>query len=147
MIRVALDTNIFLDVALRREPFLAAARTIWNVAAKSHLFTGCVSANALTDIFYVAERQLGKPQAIAFVTAIAEHFEIMSVDATVMRRALKAKMADFEDAVFLEAAAGHGCERLITRNLADFRGVALPVEDPSHFVKRLKQDAGLQSPE
>jgi len=56
--RVLLDTNIVLDVLLKREPWAADARAIWQANDQGRI-TGHILASVLTDIFYIARKQAG----------------------------------------------------------------------------------------
>lgn len=58
MIRVLFDTNIVLDILLKREPFVIEAAALW-AANDEEEIVGYVSATTLTNIFYLARRQGG----------------------------------------------------------------------------------------
>jgi len=51
MISVLLDTNVVLDFAEKREGFFEAAKKVF-VITKQRGISCCVSASAVTDIFY-----------------------------------------------------------------------------------------------
>lgn len=55
--RVLIDTNIVLDVMLKREPFYKLSLEILRLAKKDDV-KEYVSASAITDIYYLAYRQL-----------------------------------------------------------------------------------------
>jgi predicted nucleic acid-binding protein len=48
--KVLLDTNVILDLVLRRAPWVIAAERIWE-AHRLQQIEACVFASALTDIF------------------------------------------------------------------------------------------------
>ena len=52
---VLIDTNVLLDVLLRREPFYEDAARILLLSEKGK-FNGFVSASAITDIFSLQEK-------------------------------------------------------------------------------------------
>ena len=59
VIRILLDTNVVLDVLLKREPWVSDASVIWQANDEGRL-VGYLMASALTDIFYIACRLAGR---------------------------------------------------------------------------------------
>ena len=55
MKRVFLDTNVLLDILLRRDPFYAAAAKLW-LKAESRELEGLVSLPSLGTIFYLVRK-------------------------------------------------------------------------------------------
>lgn len=55
--KILIDTNIVLDVMLKREPFYRLSLEILRLAKKDDV-EEYVSASAITDIYYLAYRQL-----------------------------------------------------------------------------------------
>ena len=51
MLRLFLDTNILLDVLLRREPFYRSAARVWTLA-ETGAHEGFVSAISFNNVFY-----------------------------------------------------------------------------------------------
>ena len=62
--RILLDTNVVLDVLLKREPWVSEASAIWQANDDGRL-VGHLMASALTDIFLrrAADSPTGKPPA------------------------------------------------------------------------------------
>ena len=56
--KLLIDTNIALDFLLQREPFDRDAEILFQ-AISDRTVTGYVTANSLTDIFYIARRHTG----------------------------------------------------------------------------------------
>lgn len=57
MLRVSLDTNVLLDLTLRREPWLSEAQAMWD-ARDAHQIIGYVPASSLTDLYYISRKQI-----------------------------------------------------------------------------------------
>lgn len=55
--KLLIDTNIILDVLLKREPFCTDAVKVLNLVGRSDI-EEYVSASAITNIFYVAYRMI-----------------------------------------------------------------------------------------
>jgi len=53
--RVLLDTNVLLDVLLKRDPWVAESSAVWQAHDEGQI-VGHVMACAIADIFYIARR-------------------------------------------------------------------------------------------
>ncbi len=56
---VVLDTNVVIDAVAARKPFCIEAEEILSMAAEN-MITAWLSANSVTDIFYVIRRSLSE---------------------------------------------------------------------------------------
>ena len=61
--KLLIDTNVILDVLLRREPFAEAATDVLNLTRREDI-REYVSASAITDIYYIANRQMKDSTAV-----------------------------------------------------------------------------------
>jgi len=57
--KVLVDANVVLDILLHRQPWYTDAALIFGLAEENSI-KSYVSASAITDIFYIAQKQLGK---------------------------------------------------------------------------------------
>jgi len=57
--KVLIDTNVVLDVLINNAVFFAHSKKIFDFAEQKRI-TGYISASAITDIFFIAQRKLGK---------------------------------------------------------------------------------------
>ena len=55
--KLLIDTNVVLDVLLRREPFFRTAAEVLNLTQRDEV-REYVSASAITDIYYIANIRL-----------------------------------------------------------------------------------------
>ena len=55
--KLLIDTNVVLDVLLRREPFFRTAAEVLNLTQRDEVWE-YVSASAITDIYYIANKQM-----------------------------------------------------------------------------------------
>ena len=77
--KVLLDTNVILDVLLHREPFYEDSRAVYGLVEQRWI-TGCVSSSAMTDIFYIAHRELRETAEVySLMDDIANLFIIVPV--------------------------------------------------------------------
>jgi predicted nucleic acid-binding protein len=77
--RVLLDTNVLLDVLLKRDPWVTECSAVWQAHDEGQV-VGHVMACAITDIFYIARRLAGLETAHTAVRICLEAFEICTVD-------------------------------------------------------------------
>ena len=134
--KVLIDTNIVLDIALNRKPFVEDAALLWRLAEQKEI-TACLSNTSITDIFYIVNKHAGQEQARAFIADILDTFYLADIDDTGFREALKSDMSDFEDAVQYVICMRNGCDALATRNKVDF-GDRPNVLDPAELIERIK---------
>lgn len=128
-----LDTNVVLDLLMRREPFVGKAIQLVKISSERN-FVLCVTASSLTDIAYIIGREKDKSTTREIVGDLLENFGILSVGERTVRDAFESPIQDFEDAV-QEATAVEGfAEGIITRNQKDFKQSRIRVYTPSQFV-------------
>jgi len=133
--RILLDTNIILDIALKREPFYEPSARILRASDfdRTHLF---ITASIATDLYYVLSREKGPDTARAFIADLLAAVDVCGVDKDVLLEAVNSDFPDFEDAVQNFAAAGGAIDVIVTRNEADFAGSALTVLAPCELVEQ-----------
>jgi predicted nucleic acid-binding protein len=131
--RVLLDTNVVLDVALEREPFDAAAVRILDASDfdRMHLF---ITASMATDVYYLVSKSKGRETAIEFLADLLNLVDVCQVDKNILSEALNSDFSDFEDAVQNAAAIESRVEIIVTRNKADYQTSPLTVLAPDEFV-------------
>jgi predicted nucleic acid-binding protein len=132
--KVLLDTNVILDVLLHRVPFYEDSRAVYDLVELRKI-DGCVSSTAITDIFYIAYRELKNTGKVyALIDALAADFTIVPVLESTIRDALALRWKDFEDAVQFAAAKECGAECIITRNMTGYKTSALRCINPAAFI-------------
>lgn len=118
---------------MERQPFVvASARALtWATAPGNQ---GMVAGHAVTNMFYILRRKVGREEAIKLLSAIAQILGVASVTESVIDAALKSDMVDFEDAVTSAAATASGVEVIITRNGSDFTKSLVSALSPEEFL-------------
>jgi predicted nucleic acid-binding protein len=135
-VKILIDTNVVLDIALNRKPFVEHAALLWRLAEQQEI-TACLSNTSITDIFYIINKHAGQEKARAFVADLLDTFTLADIDEEGFREALNSGMNDFEDAVQYVICARNGCDALVTRNKTDF-GNRPNVLDPTELIERIK---------
>ena len=117
--KVLLDTNVLLDVALARPQFVvASARAVSKARSAPHLAAIC--AASVTTLHYLLRQTMPDARARQTIADFLAAMELASVNHAVVHAALGSAMRDFEDAVLAHAAAQAGVDAIVTRNTKDF---------------------------
>jgi len=131
---IVFDNNVVLDALLERKPFYDDAAQLLTACVSEH--TGCLTANSLTDIFYVLSKFIGVTEAKRAIKKLTELFDIIAVTGTDCINALEFPMDDFEDALLVTCAKMAGAEYIISRDIAFTRAVSpVRVITPSDFLR------------
>ena len=135
--KLLIDTTVVLDVLLKREPFYEAAADVLKLTQRDDV-REYISASAVTDIYYIAHRQLKDKAAVKellkrllmviSVTAVSER-EIVS--------ALELAWSDFEDSVQYSVALLNEMDGLVTRNPTDYVNADIPIWEPKQILQEL----------
>jgi predicted nucleic acid-binding protein len=139
-VKVLLDTNVVLDHLLAREPHVAAAEQVLSLVDSGRL-EGLLCSTTVTTIHYLASKAVGPSAAVEHVRKLLMMFDVACVDRDVLRDALDAGFADFEDAVLCEAARRAGAAAIVTRDPKGFAPSELPVFSPVELLAALGADA------
>ena len=125
MTRLLVDVNVVLDALLVRPPHSDAATKLWT-AVEEKRAEGLVPAHGVTTLYYLLGRAKGAASAGRAIGDLLAVFKVASVDQTVLQRALTLAWPDFEDAVCAAAAEAAGCDLIVTRDPAGFKGSPVP---------------------
>jgi predicted nucleic acid-binding protein len=134
MEKVLFDTNVILDIALKRYPFFDHAVRIFDLIDEK-IIQGYITASTITDIYYISKKVKGHDLALEFISNLIEVVEVIGVDKNIIVNAIKSNLKDFEDAVQASSAASFGIRTVITRNVKDFEHSHLKVFSPLEFLK------------
>jgi predicted nucleic acid-binding protein len=131
---VLIDTNVALDVILNNARLVINSRIILELAEQKR-FTGYISASAITDIFYIARKKLGKNIAREAIHHLLHIFYPATVTGNNIYQALDLEWGDFEDSVQFVVGDGLSVDYIITRNTKDFISGDIPAVTPEQFIE------------
>ncbi|MFW5983470.1 MAG: type II toxin-antitoxin system VapC family toxin [bacterium] len=134
MKKVLFDTNIILDIALKRESFFEDAQKLF-ILIDEEKITGNITATTITDIYYIAKKEKGHNEAINFIKNLIEVIDVIGINKETILKALASTMKDFEDAIQSSAAEIHQIDLILTRNKNDFTDTTIKVLTPKEFLK------------
>ena len=122
--KVILDTNIILDVLLQRAPNAESAANIFELAIDNEI-EALITANSVTDIFYIIAKRLGKPMARDALQHLLNIVGIVGIDRGDCQTALDLPITDFEDALVVACSIKEGITTIISNDL-EFSSLCTP---------------------
>ena len=133
--KVVIDTNIVLDVLARRQPFFTQSQAVMQLVAEGKV-EGAITANTVTDIYYVLRKHLDGQVLKAALRGLMELIEILDVTGDECLAALDLPMKDYEDALLACCAKNWKADCIITRNRKDFIASPVKAMTPDNFLKK-----------
>lgn len=133
MIRVFLDTNILVDLIADRQPFSKYAIELFKrVDAKSvKLFT---SSHSIATTHYLLKKYLDEKSLRELLNDLFDYLTVVPVDADVLKKGLRSRHKDFEDAIQIFCASGiEKIDCIVTRNTKNYKGCEVLVLTPDEF--------------
>lgn len=131
--KLLFDLNVLLDVIQHREPHFTASAAVCAMAVRKDV-AGFIPSHALTTVATVVRKHAGAAKESEVLDWFLGSFTIAPAGHSEMLRAKGLRLADFEDAVVVATAETVGCRWIVTRNVRDFRGSAIPAITPEEFL-------------
>ena len=128
--RILIDTDVLLDVALARAPFVEESVQVLRWAEEGG--HAAVAWHSLTNCAYLLNGA-GRP----FLLHLVRLVEVAPVTAPDAHRALSLLMPDLDDAFQAAAALAWKADAIVTRNLPDYRQSPVQALSPSAFLSRV----------
>ena len=136
MVKLFIDTNVLLDVILRRESFFKSSADVWAICETGRA-NGFISAISLNNIHYVARKFIGAEKALEGVRLVLEVFSVVPLDNGIFQAAIDAPFRDFEDDIQLASALRCGADYVITRDLDHYPSGLVRVVPPVEYIGSL----------
>jgi predicted nucleic acid-binding protein len=136
--KVLVDTNVILDVLLKRQNFYELSYEMFKLSEKNKVY-GYISASAITDIFYIIQRNDKRGDIYQAMDDLIQIFDIAPVTQTIISSALVLHWKDFEDAVQYCTAVENGFDYIVTRNVADYEDATIPCVEPAQFLEMFEK--------
>jgi predicted nucleic acid-binding protein len=135
--RVVIDNNIVVDALKPNPKFAADAQEILRLASAKAI-DGFVSANSLTDIFYVLRKEHGADKAKVMLQKLLLMLDIVGIEPTDCVAALAKPLHDLEDALVDVCARKIGADCVVSRDEAFIKAVTeVEVIKPDQLFARL----------
>ena len=133
-----LDTDIILDVLLKREVFYKESYTVFNLFETEDvkLYT---SASIIINVQYIGGKVSNNKHTASVIKYLLENFiDIINPSRNGILEAYNSTFKDYEDAIQYFTAKEAGIiDFIITRNIKDYKNAVktLPAYTPAQFLK------------
>ena len=137
MKKVFLDTNIIVDLIADRKPFSKQAIEIFNKAEQKQikLFT---SSHSIATTHYLLKKYIDEKTLRDVLFTLLDYLIVIPVDMDVLKKGLRSKHKDFEDAIqILCASSVEKIDCIVTRNFKDFKNSEILVITPDELINRI----------
>lgn len=129
-----IDTNVILDVLLKREPFYKSCASVLTLARRKEIEL-YVSASAITDIYYIANQALrDRSEVKSLIVKLIKVVSVAGISEDEIQKALALPWKDFEDSVQYSVALLQKMDGIVTRNPKDYKEAEMKVWDPEEIV-------------
>jgi predicted nucleic acid-binding protein len=135
-VRVLVDTDVLIDVALDRAPFSEASAALIDRLERLP-GSGFVAWHSLSNFYYLVSPGTGKVRARDFLLDLLCFVRVAPTVADSFRVAAQLEMPDLEDAMQVAAALACEADVIATRNLSDFARSPIRAEAPAELLPKL----------
>ena len=133
--KLLIDTNVVLDVLLRREPFFRTAAEVLSLTQRDEV-REYVSASAITDIYYIANKQMKDRDAVRDLQKrLLMVVSVAAVSEREIQNALNLAWGDFEDSVQYSVALLNKMDGIVTRNPSDYQETNMRIWLPEQALE------------
>lgn len=133
--RALIDTNILLDVLLRREPHLERSKRVLQCCQS--IVDGYIAAHSFSNMFYVLH-EIEKFTTEECRNTFNKLLYVFDVAGLTKRDIVSAvnneSFVDLEDSMQHEASVSAGVDYIVTRNCKDFEKTSVPAVTPEEFL-------------
>lgn len=133
-----IDTNIFIDLLLRREIYFDDASKLFGLAEQNQVkfFT---SSHCIATVHYVVKKAYEERLLRELLDGFLNFVDIIAVDGEIIKKALRSSHKDFADAIQIFCAHQiKNVSGIITRNLKDFSTSEIQVFAPDEAIEFIK---------
>jgi predicted nucleic acid-binding protein len=136
-VKVLVDTDVLIDVALDRAPHAEAASALLDTL-EARPGTGFVAWHSVANFYYLVAPTRGRGDTRKFVVDLVAFLDVAPTGTESVRQAARMRLKDFEDALQVAAALASAAEVIATRNVSDYRGAPVPAALPESILGRLE---------
>lgn len=135
---ILIDTNVILDVLLKREPFAEDAYSIFKMADEKTI-KAHIAAFAVTDIYYFISKNLNHEDRLKAIKALFNIMNVVSVTRQDIEKAMSfPEFNDLEDALQLQSLKKVKGNFIVTRD-EEFQKLTDKAISPKDFIQRMPE--------
>ena len=131
---VLVDTNVILDVLMKREPFAKDAREILIKCAMGEI-KGYLATHSIPNLFYILRKNFTEKERRSLIISLCDIFLISDLNTEkILSAAENDDFSDFEDCLQEECAVEVMADYIVTRNPADFTKSRVKTIQPAELL-------------
>lgn len=134
--KVLLDTDVIIDVALDRQPHSDRSAQILELA-ESFRISAFIAWHSIANFYYLVSSASGDKKTRRFIKELLQFTNVAETTSSDAISALDSPLADFEDALQSAAAKKCSAEYIITRNTKHYKKSIVPAITPQQFLKKI----------
>ncbi len=141
MYKVFIDTDVILDLLLKRKPFARSAYELFKRIELKEL-SAYTSPLIIANLHYILSKMLGKTKSLKLIQELLSILRITHIDEKITHRVFQETppAKDAEDLIQLYSALDTNIEVLVTRNIKDFpQKAGIKVLMPDQFLAMLEK--------
>ncbi len=138
MKKIFIDTNIIIDLIADRKPFSKYAIALFKRAEekKVQLFS---SSHSIATTHYLLKKYIDEKALREVLYNLLDFLTVIAVDVAVLKKGLRSRHKDFEDAIQIICASSEdNIEMIVTRNTKDYKYSEIPVLSPEEAYLQLE---------
>ena len=132
--KIFLDTDILIDVALDRMPFSNDASLLLDKLEMKHA-DGFIAWHSLSNLYYICSSSIHDRKLKEYIKGLLLFLSVSETATEDAICALGLNVADFEDAMQISAAISCKADFIVTRNIRDFKHSPIPACLPGEIIK------------
>ena len=138
MKKIFIDTNIIIDLIADRRPFSKYAIALFKKAEekKVHLYS---SSHSIATTHYLLKKYMDEKALREVLYNLLDYLTVIAVDVAVLKKGLRSRHKDFEDAIQIICASSENkIDIIVTRNTKDYKFSEIPVLTPDEAFLNLE---------
>ena len=142
VLNLMIDSNVVLDMFLERAPFFSASvRAISLSKTYENKVNHFISASSVTDIYYLAYKNLRNHQVVRELFKILFDFvKVVKVTDKDIHKAFAMNWRDFEDSVQYAVALHNNFDGIVTRNMQGFSDSEVKIFTPEEICRYVDEN-------
>ena len=133
---VFVDTNVWVDVVLKRPAFYDDSMGCLLACIEEGIDV-YVAGTSLKDVFYWARKSAGLQAGYRAVSLLLGVATVACVDERVCKDALSLERPDYEDGIVAACATLEHADAIVSRDAAAFNDAGVPKFTPAQLMKEL----------
>jgi len=133
MIKLFIDSDIILDLLIKRNEYQSSAKLFTIIENKE--LKGYTSPIVFANVHYIMTKYGGKEKSILNLRILRKFLSILTLDEEILDEALYAEAPDFEDSIQYIASEKNEIDFIITRNKKDYKRSKIPVLTATEFLE------------